>query len=82
MLAGAAWDTKQKVQQAKKMVGDTSLAPRSDVVVECAMGRLDGPFRRELDFLMSQKVFWQDLIPGINRNMNLKAMSFRMLSTA
>ena len=63
MLAGAAWETKQKVQQAKKMLGDAANAP-DRVSWLTAMGRLDAPFRKEVGFLMSQKVVWQDIIPA------------------
>ena len=76
MLAGAALVTKQKVQKAKEMLGETALPPRLNAVVEGAMGRLETLFRKEVDLLMSQKVFGQDM------TMKLRGMSSRMLSTS
>ena len=40
------------------------------------------PFRKEVNLLMSTKVFWHLIIPATNGNMKLVAMPFRVLSTA
>ena len=79
-LGGEGAESEQQAHQARSLLADSS-PQRTFIVVECAMGRVEEKFHRDVEILMDNNIMWQPIIPPADRTLKYRGLAFRMLSS-